>query len=624
MTDGPDAKRPRLERASGFSDGPPPPPPPEDAAESQAASLAAMLFPSTTNQVQPPAPAGYAAPQLAGTAIGTMQAAQSSFEMPTEAGDEGQYDFVKMPNNAVGWLKGKGGLMIQDIEQRSGAKIEIDQAMKEIGYSVAKFSNASFAQKKLAHGLVSAEVCKVVDAAGGPIDDTIGKKCEYHLEAQYVGWVKGPKGVVVQELQIITGTRIDVNQRSAMAGMPPGTALIKIFGTHEGVRLANQLIAAELTKLNQQAALLFVADEPGGLEEADRVWKDIVATCGPAFAARMPRGKGEGFGGGGGGGGMHQPPQQMHGGQGGCGNGMYGTQGGGYMQQQNNFQQQQQFAGGCQQMAQNGMPQQMGMGQGYSGGQMGGPMQNGYSQMSSQGFGMQQQQQFQQQGQQYQPQQHQQSQNWAQQQSVPSPPPAMQQNHSDWNAMGQPGQGQGQGFGQQAQANWNGPGQMAPHAKSAPFVPQGQNSWASAGQPAQHSFNAGGAGGPDQFGQGAWNGPAQSFSQQQAFPGQGGGPMSHQQQPGGGSWGRTGPGSDQGFSQPAGMQSFQSPAQGNQWQASPAPNQMTSQWQGGQQSSMQWQPPQQQNQFDSQGQLPNQSPAQWQPNFQATAQSGTW
>eukprot|EP00927_Polykrikos_kofoidii_P058987 TRINITY_DN5394_c0_g1_i4.p1 TRINITY_DN5394_c0_g1~~TRINITY_DN5394_c0_g1_i4.p1 ORF type:complete len:784 (-),score=167.85 TRINITY_DN5394_c0_g1_i4:73-2316(-) len=170
-----------------------------------------------------------------------------------EPGDDGRYDSVRLPIQCVGWLKGKQGGMIRDIEGRSGAQVNIDQTTKEAGYSMARVSAPSLAQKKIAHGLVVAEVMKVLDQSGEPHDNSVGVVAEFRLDAQYVGWVKGPRGKVVQDIQVKTGTRIDVDQRNRDSGI----AIVKVYGTAEGTQHARKLIANELSKISPEVATVF-------------------------------------------------------------------------------------------------------------------------------------------------------------------------------------------------------------------------------------------------------------------------------------------------------------------------------------------------------------------------------
>merc|ERR1719464_1058401 len=100
-----------------------------------------------------------------------------------------------------------------------------------------------------------------------------GMKAEFRIDVQYVGWVKGPRGKVVQDIQVKSGTRIDVDQSTPDLGY----ATVKVFGTLSGTQQARALIAAELSKISPEAAGQIVSDLPGGLETAQQVARQAAA-----------------------------------------------------------------------------------------------------------------------------------------------------------------------------------------------------------------------------------------------------------------------------------------------------------------------------------------------------------
>lgn len=167
----------------------------------------------------------------------------------TEYGS-GQHSAIQIPSSYVGWLKGRQGQMIRDIESRSGATVEIDQSTKDLGHCTVNIRGPE-EQKKKAFGLVVAEVMKVSDQSGVPLDNNqVGTKIEIPIDPKFVGWVKGPRGKVVQDITNRTSTRIDVDQSSGELA----TAIIKVFGTHEGIQAARDLIAFEISKVAPDVA----------------------------------------------------------------------------------------------------------------------------------------------------------------------------------------------------------------------------------------------------------------------------------------------------------------------------------------------------------------------------------
>jgi rRNA processing protein Krr1/Pno1 len=166
-------------------------------------------------------------------------------------GSNGNSMTVDIPNSCVGWLKGKQGAMIQDIETMSGAQVSIDQTTKDAGYAQVHISGSS-PQMQTAQGLVVAEVMKVIHKTEERAEwGYIGSALELEVSAQYVGWLKGPKGKVVRDLTLRSATRIDIDQTSREL---EGVAVVKVFGTQDGVEEARRLIAAELSKVSPEAA----------------------------------------------------------------------------------------------------------------------------------------------------------------------------------------------------------------------------------------------------------------------------------------------------------------------------------------------------------------------------------
>jgi len=156
--------------------------------------------------------------------------------------------------------------MIRDIEGRSGCQVDIDQTQKELGYNTAHM-RGRLVQKKTAHGLVIAEIMKALDQSGHASDPSLpGIRIELRVDTQYVGWIKGPRGKVVQDIQVKSATRIDVDQNTRDTGL----ATVKVFGTQEGVRLARALLATELAKITPEFAATLVTDFPGGLDAAQK------------------------------------------------------------------------------------------------------------------------------------------------------------------------------------------------------------------------------------------------------------------------------------------------------------------------------------------------------------------
>lgn len=171
----------------------------------------------------------------------------------------GLHDLVRIPNFCVGWLKGRQGAMIREIESKSGGIVEVDQINKDSGYCNA-YMKGTLEQKKLAYGLVVAEIVKAVDSSKDPSQsfEQYGRKEEVRLDSRYVGWVKGPKGKIIGDICASSATRIDVDQSDRGSGF----ATVRIYGTHKGVADAKQMMASELSKVSPESAQAFVGGAP--------------------------------------------------------------------------------------------------------------------------------------------------------------------------------------------------------------------------------------------------------------------------------------------------------------------------------------------------------------------------
>eukprot|EP00928_Gymnodinium_smaydae_P075988 TRINITY_DN589_c0_g1_i1.p1 TRINITY_DN589_c0_g1~~TRINITY_DN589_c0_g1_i1.p1 ORF type:complete len:979 (-),score=164.69 TRINITY_DN589_c0_g1_i1:140-3076(-) len=184
---------------------------------------------------------------------------QQNFALQDVSHGSGQYDVLHVPVACVGWLKGRQGGMIRDIEARSGATIDVDQTMTTSGFNAVSFRGSTEQQKKLAYGLVVSETMKAMMSTDvDPQTFPIGARDEFNIDNQFIGWVKGPQGKVVQDIQIRTGTRIDIDQ----ATRDLGYAIVRIFGMVEGIQDARRLIAAELSKISPDTAMAICADIP--------------------------------------------------------------------------------------------------------------------------------------------------------------------------------------------------------------------------------------------------------------------------------------------------------------------------------------------------------------------------
>ncbi|CAK0809311.1 unnamed protein product [Prorocentrum cordatum] len=168
----------------------------------------------------------------------------------SRGGGESFYDSVVVPTMAVGWLKGRQGAMIQEIQNRSGAVVDVDQSTRETGQCTVHL-HGEVEGKKKAYCMIVAEIMKVATQPNSGVDcSNLGTAIQIKIDASYVGWVKGPKGKVVQDVTNRSNTRVDIDQQN----VEPGTAMINVFGTREGVAHAKDLLAFEISKVSPDTA----------------------------------------------------------------------------------------------------------------------------------------------------------------------------------------------------------------------------------------------------------------------------------------------------------------------------------------------------------------------------------
>merc|ERR1719210_2412762 len=103
--------------------------------------------------------------------------------------------------------------------------------------------------KRRAFFLAVAEVTKVAEQSGEAAGCAAGRIEHIPVDAEYVGWIKGPQGKVVRDVMNRSCTRIDVDQLAEQRA-----ATIKIYGTDEGIRSAKALIAYEVNKISPEMA----------------------------------------------------------------------------------------------------------------------------------------------------------------------------------------------------------------------------------------------------------------------------------------------------------------------------------------------------------------------------------
>eukprot|EP00927_Polykrikos_kofoidii_P070650 TRINITY_DN67061_c0_g1_i1.p1 TRINITY_DN67061_c0_g1~~TRINITY_DN67061_c0_g1_i1.p1 ORF type:complete len:695 (-),score=148.90 TRINITY_DN67061_c0_g1_i1:284-2368(-) len=193
----------------------------------------------------------------------------------------------------VGWLVGKGGGMVKEIEMATGAKISLNQGTKAMGYSVAtvagEMPQVESAQNMIVDkiqrvsggsgvALVSGQprhaatggdddldlkraVAKVAAASNDPAftaqlqsllnspggSNTPEQFVELQLEQKYVGWLLGSKGKTVQDIEAATGAKVGIDQTTKELGY----SVLKLTGSAQACQRAQERIEASLARAVQ-------------------------------------------------------------------------------------------------------------------------------------------------------------------------------------------------------------------------------------------------------------------------------------------------------------------------------------------------------------------------------------
>ncbi|CAK0844333.1 unnamed protein product [Prorocentrum cordatum] len=175
----------------------------------------------------------------------------------------------------VGWLLGKSGSVLKEMELGTGAKISINQATKMEGYSVAVVSGTT-PQIQSAYALMYQKIAQVdptaadsglVQLAGDPLTATaagagarplsaavtapkakgpgitIGSQTvELQVEQRWVGWLLGSGGKTIRQMEATTGCKISCDQSTKDFGY----TLVKVTGPGNAVQAALDSIQSSL------------------------------------------------------------------------------------------------------------------------------------------------------------------------------------------------------------------------------------------------------------------------------------------------------------------------------------------------------------------------------------------
>lgn len=156
--------------------------------------------------------------------------------LPT--GDNGKED-IQVKQRYIGYLLGKGGAAIADIEKASGCQIFVDQETKSLGYSVVQLLGLP---EQVADAKQAIELS--IERAKAAREGQVAEE-RVEVEQRCVGWLLGKKGGVVQEIQQETGAQIVIDQTTSNLGY--STVVLK--GMVDQVDSARDRVNAALEKV---------------------------------------------------------------------------------------------------------------------------------------------------------------------------------------------------------------------------------------------------------------------------------------------------------------------------------------------------------------------------------------
>lgn len=210
------------------------------------------------------------AKQLIGESIAKAMESPAGNAAPRNFG--GIEEDVQVEQKWIGWLVGRQGGVIKEIEQEFLVRISIDQSTKSMGFSTVKICGSDPASVALARDRIQGHVQKVggntpqqAMMAGDPFAGQMGVPADpfsdfmnsaagtggatvvdINIEQQWVGWLLGKAGTVMKEIETASGAKVVVNQDTK--GM--GYSVAQVSGHPSAVALAKSMIEEKLLQVN--------------------------------------------------------------------------------------------------------------------------------------------------------------------------------------------------------------------------------------------------------------------------------------------------------------------------------------------------------------------------------------
>lgn len=135
-------------------------------------------------------------------------------------------EYLDIPKGSVGRIIGAGGSRIQELQERSGAKIDIDRTNPE--RIMVRFSG--FPENVAAAKSMVAEVLEGRDRSVQGEAQTI-----VHVPSSCTGRLIGPGGKQINTIQEISGAKVDVDKSTE-------PCIVRIVGTKEAVSIAEAMV----------------------------------------------------------------------------------------------------------------------------------------------------------------------------------------------------------------------------------------------------------------------------------------------------------------------------------------------------------------------------------------------
>lgn len=163
--------------------------------------------------------------------------AKSMISKITDPGGEGE--FMEISRSAVGRIIGAGGVRIQELQERSGVKIDIDRATEPCLVRFAGFpENVAYAKQL------------VVEVLEGRDKTTLGEAVvNIDVPPSCTGRLIGPGGRQINEIQETSGAKVDIDKST-------DPCVVRMTGSHENVAKAEVMVRAVLQAIGRGRPLL--------------------------------------------------------------------------------------------------------------------------------------------------------------------------------------------------------------------------------------------------------------------------------------------------------------------------------------------------------------------------------